>query len=148
MARRLRSNLPDGYFHVTARGVAGEHVYLDDDDRRTFLAILAAALTRTRLEVHALCLMGTHYHLVLDGLVRDLSRVLHRVNGTHAQAFNARHGRFGHLFADRFSARAIESEEHLVEACRYVVLNPVRAGLVDSPAEWPWSRSRYGFDVA
>jgi REP element-mobilizing transposase RayT len=148
MARALRRDLPDGFVHVTARGVAGEHVYLDDDDRRAFLAILGAALARTRLETHALCLMGTHYHLVVEGLVRELSRLLHRVNGTYAQVFNVRHGRFGHLFADRFSATPIESEEHLVEACRYVLLNPCRAGLVEAPDDWPWSKSRYGFDVA
>jgi REP element-mobilizing transposase RayT len=147
MARCLRRDLPDGFFHVVSRGVAGELVYLDDDDRRSFLGILGAALTRSRLEVHALCLMGTHYHLVLAGLVAELSRLMHRLQGTYAQTFNERHGRFGHLFADRFGARAIQSEEHLVEACRYVILNPCRAGLVESPADWPWSRSRYGLDV-
>lgn len=148
MARPLRRDLPDGFFHVVARGVAGAFVYLDDDDRRSFLAVLGAALTRTRLEAHALCLMGTHYHAVLAGTVAELSRLLHRVNGTYAQAFNGRHARFGHLFADRFSARAVESDAHLVEACRYVVLNPCRAGLVERPSDWPWSWSRYGLDVA
>lgn len=148
MPRPLRRDLPDGFFHVVSRGVAGELVYLDDDDRRSFLGILATALTRSRLEVHALCLMGTHYHVVLEGLVAELSRLMHRLQGTYAQAFNERHGRFGHLFADRFTARPIRSEEHLVEACRYVVLNPYRAGLVESPADWPWSRSRYGLDVS
>ncbi|HEU0335600.1 MAG TPA: transposase [Gaiellaceae bacterium] len=148
MPRPLRRDLPDGFFHVVSRGVAGGLVYLDDDDRRSFLAILSAALTRSRLEVHALCLMGTHYHLVVEGLVSELSRLMHRLQGTYAQAFNERHGRFGHLFADRFTARPIASDEHLVEACRYVILNPYRAGLVESPADWPWSRSRYGFDLA
>mgnify|MGYP000294719195 FL=1 len=148
MARPLRRDLPDGFFHVVARGGAGCLIYLDDDDRRTFLGILAAVVRPSPIEVHALCLMGTHYHAVLAGAVADLSRLLHRLDGTYAQAFNERHARFGHLFADRFSARAIESEEHLVEACRYVVLNPYRAGLVDSPADWPWSRSRYGLDVS
>jgi REP element-mobilizing transposase RayT len=147
MARPLRRDLPDGHFHVVARGVDGCRVYRDDDDRRAFLGLLGATLTRTRLEAHALCLMGTHYHLVVEGLVTELSRLLHRVNGTYAQAFNERHRRFGHLFADRFSARAIGSEEHLAEACRYVVLNPVRAGLVETPADWPWTHSRYGLDV-
>ena len=147
MPRPLRRDLPDGFFHVFARGVAGCAIYADDDDRRTFLAILGAALTRTRVEPHALCLMGTHYHLVAEGSVTELSRLLHRVHGTYAQAFNGRHDRFGHLFADRFSARAVESEEHLAEACRYVVLNPLRAGLVESPADWPWSRSRYPLDA-
>jgi REP element-mobilizing transposase RayT len=137
MARPLRRDLPDGVLHVVARGVNGAFVFRDDDDRRLLLSLLAVAVRRHRLRVHALCLMGTHYHLVVESVVADLSRALHLVNGSYALEFNARHGRFGHLFADRFSARPIESEEHLAEACRYVVLNPVRAGLVRRAGDWP-----------
>ena len=146
MARPLRRDLPDGVFHVVSRGVDGCFVFRDDDDRRLFLSLLATAVRRHRLAVHALCLMGTHYHLVVEGRVADLSRALHLLNGVYALEFNARHGRFGHLFADRFSTRAVQSEEHLAEACRYVVSNPVRAGLVRRAGDWPWSASRYGVD--
>jgi len=91
--------------------------------------------------------MTTHYHVILESTRYDLSRGLHRLNGVYAQAFNNRRGRFGHLFADRFESRVIESEEHLAAACRYVVLNPVRAGICAAPHEWPWNHSRYGLQA-
>jgi putative transposase len=141
--RVLRTSLPDGPFHVTSRGVGGCAIFRDDDDRRWFLALTRKCAERYDWTVHALCLMTTHYHLVLDSTRADLSRGLHRLNGRYGQAFNQRHERFGHLFADRFDSRVIEDEAYLAAACRYVVANPVRAGLCASVEDWPWSHSRY-----
>ena len=90
--------------------------------------------------------MTTHYHLVLETSCAALSHGIHGLNGRYACWFNRRHGRFGHLFADRFTARAIASEEYLYEACAYVVLNPVKAGLCGRTEEWPWSFSSFGLD--
>lgn len=112
-------------------------------DRRTFLAHLRTRTERHGWIVHALCLMTTHYHLVLHSTRVDLSRGVQRLNSRYAQLFNKRHVRFGHLFADRFASRVIETERHLHEACRYVVENPVRARLCDAAEDWPWSHSRY-----
>jgi REP element-mobilizing transposase RayT len=145
--RVLRTTLPDGYFHVTSRGVNGCAIFRDDGDRRAFLAHVRTCVERYRWTMHALCLMTTHYHLVLHSTRADLSRGVQRLNGRYAQGFNERHVRFGHLFADRFTSRVIESERHLHEACRYVVENPVRARLCDSAEDWPWSHSRYGVDA-
>jgi REP element-mobilizing transposase RayT len=83
--------------------------------------------------------MGTHYHLVVETPVLRLSKGLQRLNGAYAQAFNRRHARTGHLFGDRFASWVVEDEEHLVAACRYVVENPVRAGLCAHAEEWRWS---------
>jgi REP element-mobilizing transposase RayT len=141
--RGPRSALPDGYFHVIARGVDRCAIFRDDEDRRAFLVQLDRCLERHRWTIHALCLMTTHYHLVLDTTRVDLSHGLQRLNGRYAQEFNERHGRFGHLFADRFSCRAVQGERYLRRVCRYVVQNPVRAGVCDSIEDWPWTRSRY-----
>ncbi len=143
MPRVPRTALPDGYFHVISRGVDGCAIFRNDSDRRIFLADLEKQARNHRWAIHALCLMTTHYHLVLHSTRADLSRGVQRLNGRYAQEFNERHVRFGHLFADRFSSRAIETERHLHEACRYVVMNPVRARLCESADEWPWSHSRY-----
>ena len=137
--RRLRQDLPDGFFHVTARGVNGERIYRSDADRVLFLRLLAEAPRRNAWRCHAFCLMGTHYHLVLEATVACLSRGLHRLNGVYAQLFNRRHGRTGHLFGERFHAWAVLDEDHLAATCRYVLANPVRAGLCSSPDDWPWS---------
>ena len=141
--RVLRTSLPDGYFHVMSRGVDGCAIFRDDDDRRSFLAQVLRCAKRFRWTLHALCLMTTHYHLVLHSTQPELSRGLQRLLGRYAQSFNERHNRFGPLFAGRFSARSIDSEDYLYAACRYVVENPVRAGICDSVGDWPWAHTRY-----
>jgi putative transposase len=112
-----RSSLPDGFFHVAARGVASRgEIFRDDDDREVFLGFMRKTERGHRWRCHAYCLMGTHYHLVLATRSRDLSSGLHELNWLYAVHFNRKHDLFGHLFADRFSARVIESEEYLFDA--------------------------------
>jgi putative transposase len=145
MARVPRTSLPDGYFHVSARAVAAAGaLFVDDDDRATFVRLLWRTVRRHGWRCHAFCLMGTHYHLVVETKVASLSAGLQGLNWLYAAGFNERHDRFGHVFADRFSARSIESEEYLFDACAYVLLNPVRAGVCRIAEEWPWSYSVYG----
>jgi REP element-mobilizing transposase RayT len=87
--------------------------------------------------------LSTHYHLVVESTRADLSAGLHRLNWRYADHVNDRHDRFGHVFAERFQARVIETEEYLYDACAYVFQNPVQAGLCDRPQDWPWTYSRY-----
>jgi REP element-mobilizing transposase RayT len=149
MARVPRSSLPPyGYFHVYARAVAAAGLlFLDDDDRRRFVRLLWDVVRQHAITCHAFCLMGTHYHLVLETQRESLSSGVHRLNWLYAAGFNERHDRFGHVFSERFSTRAIESEDYLFDACAYVLLNPIRAGLCNRVDEWPWSYSRYGRDL-
>jgi putative transposase len=142
MPRLPRYLLPvEGVYHVTARGVA-RCAISHDDDRRFFLALLARAVRRADWTCHAFCLMPNHYHVVVETVLERLSRGLHRLNGDYAQAFNQRHGRSGHLFGDRFAAFAIRDDEHLRQACEYVLQNPVRAGLCERAADWRWGGYR------
>jgi putative transposase len=143
MGRAGRSGLPDGFFHVVSRGVFGAKIYLDDVDRTKFVARLWRCAETYRWVCQAFCLMSTHYHLVVESTCDNLSRGLHQLNGRHALAFNHRHRRYGHLFAERYSVRVIESEEYLYDACSYVLLNPVKAGLCDRVEDWPWSFNRF-----
>lgn len=142
--RPLRSDLPDGFYHVTAHGVGHARIFRDDEDRRDFLALLVATVDRFEWRCYAFCLMGTHYHLVVETTQERLSRGVQRLNGLYAQAFNVRHSRSGHLFGARFGSWIVESERHLFDACRYVLGNPVRARLCESAEDWPWSGSRFG----
>ena len=144
MARLPRSAFPPvGVWHVTTRGVARQRVFRDRADGRFFLAQLDGAVGELELDVLALCLMPNHYHLVVDCARTLLSRALHRINGAHAQMFNRKYRRSGHLWGDRFALWQIRDEPHLRATCKYVLANPVRAGLSETPADWPWSRSRY-----
>jgi putative transposase len=133
---------PEGIYHVTSRGVARTAISRDDDDRRYFLVLLARAFRLEGWSCHVFCLMPNHYHLVVETVVERLSRGLHHLNGDLASAFNERHNRSGHLFGDRFVAFAIRDEEHLHNACEYVLNNPVRAGLCKRADDWPWSGFR------
>ena len=139
-----RSALPDGFFHVVGRSIPELPLYADDDDRRAFLGLAATAAELHRLTFHATCLMTTHYHAVVEAACADLSRGLQRLHGLYAMRFNRRHRRFGSLFAERFATRVVEDDEYLRDACAYVLLNPVRAGLCDRIEDWPWSSCRYG----
>jgi REP element-mobilizing transposase RayT len=135
-----RRDLPDGYFHVTARGVNGSAIFLEDVDRLDFLDVLARVAARLELPVLARCLMDTHYHLIVAATTEKLSAAMQRLNGTYALRFNRRHGRRGHVFGERFSSWVISDDEHLSAALRYVVDNPVKAGMCSAGAEWPWTR--------
>jgi REP-associated tyrosine transposase len=144
MPRVLRTTLADGIFHVTSRGVNRTDIFLDPEDRRTFVALFATAVSRQAWDMHTVCLMTNHFHLVLESSVERLSRGMQWLNGAYAQIFNQRWERTGHLFGERFYANPVEDDEELLETCRYVIFNPVRAGLCERPQDWPWSASRYG----
>jgi putative transposase len=146
MARRPRNALPTaGVYHVTARGVARMRLFREDDDYLDYLSVLHGVATRWRWTLHVLCLMPNHVHHVVETSLDPLSKGIHRLHGQYAQSFNVKYGRWGHVFGERFASWIPNDEEHLRATCRYVLLNPVRAGLAPSPHDWPWSHSRYGY---
>ncbi len=142
MARPLRVELAGALWHVTCRGNERREIFRDDADRYAFLGILAEAVEKFVWTLHAYVLMGNHYHLLLETPECNLTRGMHRINGIYSQRFNRRHGRVGHLLQGRFKAILVEKERHLLELVRYVVLNPVRAGLAIDAAGWRWSNYR------
>ncbi|MDA8163943.1 MAG: transposase [Desulfobacteraceae bacterium] len=139
MARPLRIEYPGAVYHVTSRGNAREAIFLSDDDRRKFLEVLAATVEKYNWLCHAFCLLDNHYHLVIETVDPSLSLGMRQLNGVYTQAFNRTHQRVGHVFQGRYKAIAVEKDSHLLEVCRYVVLNPVRAGMVSKPGAWKWS---------
>ena len=135
----LRSDLPDGHFHLTACGAGGTHVFVADLDRVEFLHALDITMARFGWQLLAYCLMGTHYHLVVETKAATLPPGMRWLNGVYARGFNKRHERRGHLFGARYDAWIIRDETHFHATTRYVLENPVRAGLCATPEEWPWS---------
>lgn len=142
MARPLRIEFPGAIYHVTARGDRREDIFVDDADRACLLNVLALGLTRFDAVSLAYCLMGNHYHFVLQTHSGQLSQLMRHVNGVYTQCFNRRHGKVGHLFQGRFKAVLVDKDAYLLEVCRYVELNPVRAKMVAGPGDWPWSSFR------
>ena len=114
-------------------------IYCDDVDRWRFLTILETLVEAYQLECHAYCEMSNHYHAVIRTLTPNLSLAMQYLNGVYAQWWNRRHRRVGHVFQGPFKAQLIQRDGHFLEACRYVVLNPVRAGLVKNVEDWAWS---------
>lgn len=150
MSRPLRLDHAGALWHVTSRGNERREVFVDDEDRREFLSLLGRSVELFGWKPHAWVLMGNHYHLLVGTPDATLSRGMRQLNGDYAQHFNRRHGRDGHVFQGRYKAILVQREAHLLEVSRYVVRNPVRAGIVTSPADWPWSsfRATAGLETA
>lgn len=128
MARPLRIERPGGRYHVTARGNERKAIYRADEDRFHFLGVLAEAVERYGVKVHAYVLMDNHFHLLLETPFANLSAAMQWVNVSYSVWFNLRHDRSGHLFQGRFKALVIEDDAGWQEVARYVHLNPVRVG--------------------
>ncbi len=139
MARPLRIEFPGGLYHVTSRGDRREDIYLNDADRQRWLDLLGEVCIRHNWVCHAYCLMDNHFHIVIETLDGNLSAGMRQLNGVYTQWHNRTHGRVGHVFQGRFKAIIVQRETYLLELARYVVLNPVRAGICAMPEQWPWS---------
>jgi putative transposase len=137
-------------YHVMARGNRKANIFEDDEDRRLFLDILSEAAKRYTIKTDSYCLMGNHYHVVLETPLANLSDAMHFVDGKFAQASNHRHHRTGHLFEAPYVAILIDTDDYLRTANAYVVMNPVAAGFVSHVADWTWSsyRATAGLEAA
>lgn len=139
MPRPPREQEPGGLYHVTAKAVADQPLFLDCVDRRRFLDLLGAVRKTHSWRCYAYCLMTTHFHILIRIEKANLSDGMQRLNGDYGRRFNGRHGSEGHRFHRRFCSVAVKDDRHLLEASRYIILNPVRAGIVRDPGSWPWS---------
>jgi REP element-mobilizing transposase RayT len=139
MARPLRYAPPGSIHHIVARGNGRMPVFIDDADAAHFLEVLAEAVMRYDLVCYAYCLMPNHYHLLVETRQARLSAGMRHLNGVFAQWWNRRHDHVGHVFQGRFKSQLVGEEAYFLAVCRYITLNPVRAGLVEDPLEWRWS---------
>lgn len=143
MTRPLRLQFPGALYHVTSRGNRRSRIYRDDADRNAWLDVLALVCDRYHCVVHSFCLMSNHFHLMLETVEPNLARAMRHLNGEYTQHFNRRHHTVGHLFQGRYKAILVQRESYLLELSRYIVLNPVRAKMVDLVDDWPWSSHRF-----
>ena len=139
MSRPLRIEYAGALYHVTARGDRREDIYLDDEDRQAWLQQLAQVCRRFNWRCHAWCQMDNHYHILIETAEGNLSQGMRQLNGVYTQACNRRHQRVGHVFQGRYKAILVQKDSYLLELARYIVLNPVRAGMVKDVADWAWS---------
>jgi REP-associated tyrosine transposase len=141
VARKLRDQ-SEGMRHIRCRGNRKQPIFVDDFDRERFMVLLGKVSRKLGWRCVAYCLMGNHVHLLMDVPAFTISRGMQLLNGQYAQAFNRRHGYVGHLFQGRFKASRVDDEAYSLQVGRYVVLNPVRAGMVEEAVDWKWSSHR------
>jgi putative transposase len=139
MSRPLRIEYAGAIYHITSRGDRREAIYLDDGDRQMWLDVLAQVCTRFNWRCYAWCMMDNHYHFIAETIEGNLSQGMRQLNGVYTQKVNRKHDRVGHVFQGRYKAVLVERNSYLMELSRYVVLNPVRAHMVNEVDEWPWS---------
>ena len=142
MARPLRIEYQGAFYHITSRGDRQEEIYQEDGDREAFLSLLGEVCSRFNWIVYAYCLMNNHYHLLIETPNANLARGMRQLNGVYTQRFNRRHAQVGHLFQGRYKAILVQKEPYLLELSRYIVLNPLRAGMVKQLRHWQWSSYR------
>ncbi|MFH1258651.1 MAG: transposase [Elusimicrobiota bacterium] len=139
MARPLRISYEGAVYHLTSRGNNRGGIFRTVKDRQYFLQLLAEVAKRYQWLCYAYCLMDNHYHLVMETVLGNVSKGMRQLNGEYTQYFNFVHKRVGHLFQGRFKGILVEKDSHLLEVCRYVVLNPVRAKMCQRPSQYGWS---------
>ena len=139
MVRPLRSDFPGAWHHVINRGAARRPIFCSDEDRQLFLSLLDTSLTAAAVELHGYCLMGNHFHLLVRSMEGKLAKAMRLMSGKFTQSLNYRDQTDGPRFRGRYSAVRVTSDAHLLQASRYIHLNPVEARLVGSAADWQWS---------
>ncbi len=145
MARKNRTEIEDknSIYHIIGKGVEGIDIFTDNVDRNKFLQLLQKMVNFHKVHLFSYALMDTHFHLLLKTEEANLSQAMQFLNSSYAHWFNIRHIRKGHLFQDRYKSHLVLNFLYLYSVASYINLNPVEAGLVDSPEEYPWSSFQY-----
>lgn len=143
MARPLRLQYLGAFYHISSRGNERKAIFRSEADRKKFISYLESAHERYHALIHCYCLLDNHYHLLLETPRGNLSQILHHINGAYTTYFNVKRKRAGHLFQGRFRAILVEKEVYGQELSRYIHLNPLRAGMVENLADYPWSSYAY-----
>jgi len=139
MSRPLRIQMAGLTYHAMSRGNNKARIFLDDLDYARYQQLLGITVERFRLDLWLVCPMPNHTHLVFRTTEPNVSRAMGYLNGRYGQWWNRRHSRVGHVYQGRFKAQLVEERMYLRRLCRYVLMNPVRAGLRSHPSEWKWS---------
>jgi len=142
MARPYRLQGEGYLYHITSRGDDRKRVYVSEYDYEKFLEYLLKAKEKYNFFVFAYCLMSNHYHLLIETAQPNLSRIMQYTNTAYTVYYNRKRNRSGHLFQGRYKSIIIEGDSYFLELTRYMHLNPVRAGMVETPEEYKWSSFR------
>jgi putative transposase len=147
MARQHRIEFAGAIYHVASRGNAQIDIYRDHADRLMFFDVMSQVIERFSFRFLSYCLMGNHYHALIETPRGNLSRGMRQLNGVYAQRFNKRHKRHGHLYEGRYWSNLIRTDAQLLACFRYIARNPVEASLTTGADDWRWSAHRARADA-
>jgi putative transposase len=139
MSRSLRIEYKDAWYHVMNRGARKMDIFIEDKERWLFLELLNEIYNKYQIEIHAYCLMGNHYHLLIKTPLANLSRAMQYLNGIYVQRYNKMYKTDGPLFRGRFKAVILDVDNYLLRLTRYIHLNPVKANLTKRAGDYLWS---------
>jgi len=137
--RRARITYKGAYHHVINRGHESKKIFFDDSSKNYFLESIKNKSKKLKIEIYCYCIMPTHYHLILQNSSGKLSEFMKQLNGQYGMYYRKRMGGVGHVFQGRFKSTLIDGDTYMRMATVYVLLNPVRAGMVKEPWEYEWS---------
>ena len=143
MARQLRIEFEDAFYHIIQRGIERKDIFVSSADKDRFLYYLDSAYVTYGAVIHAYVLMDNHYHLILQTPRANLSKIMHYLNTSYAVYFNSKQKRIGPLYQGRYKAILVQQDEYLHHLSQYIHLNPVRSNIIENPIEYPWSSYKY-----
>ncbi|KKW44438.1 MAG: Toxin-antitoxin system, toxin component, RelE family [Parcubacteria group bacterium GW2011_GWA2_56_7] len=146
MPRQPRNEFPGAFFHVMSRGDHKQPVFFDSTHYLKFIEFLSLTIEKYNWICHSYCLMNNHYHILIETPEPNLGLGMHQLNAGYANWFNTFNDKSGHVFQGRYKSVLVQENTHLLELSRYIILNPVEAGVVEKPEDWVWSscRAMYG----
>lgn len=139
MPRRARKKSKTCIYHVMLRAINRQTIFEDDEDREKFLTVIHDCKKISGYELYAYCLMGNHVHLLIKEGKEELDQVFRRIGARYVYWYNYKYRRTGHLFQDRFKSEPVENDEYFLAVLRYIIQNPVKAGICGRIEEYEWS---------
>ncbi len=141
--RRRRIWYPGATYHITSRGIRKSVIFVEQDDYKIFMLILQYTQEKMPFQLHSYCLMSNHFHLLLTTYEMEIGKIMQLILGNYARYFNRKYGYKGHLFEDRYVSGLIRTTNQLLKISRYIHMNPVKAGIVHRPEDYPYSSYFY-----
>lgn len=142
IARKQRVWFPGATYHLMERGIRRQAIYKEESDYQAFISILQSGLEKYGCILHAYCLMTNHFHMLLETGETDVSKFMKHLAGCYARYFNQKYMYQGHLFEGRYKSILVKDDTYFLQTSRYIHLNPVKAGMVENPEDYPWSSYR------
>ena len=143
MPRRSRKQIESNIYHIMLRGNERKNIFSDEEDKQRIIDTILKVKKDGEFSLYAFCVMDNHLHIVLKEGSSTLARTLKQIGTSYAYYYNHKHKRVGHVFQDRFKSEGIRDDGQWLEVIRYIHNNPVKAGIVERAADYPWSSYRY-----